>query len=136
MARGRPFEVGNKFGRGRPRGSRNKTTLAAKELLESYAEPIMRKVLHGALQGDPRMLQICMDRLIPVRRELPLKMSKLPLGTADDLSQASEMITQKVIAGQLTPSQGHGLAELIERHRKVIETKDLEQRVRQLEERR
>jgi len=82
------------------------------------------------------MLQICMDRLIPVRRELPLKMSKLPLGTADDLSQASEMITQKVIAGQLTPSQGHGLAELIERHRKVIETKDLEQRVRQLEERR
>ena len=52
--RGRPFEAGNKFGKGRPRGSRNKTTIAAQELLNSYSEPILRKALvDGATGGGP-----------------------------------------------------------------------------------
>jgi len=50
--RGRPFEPGNKLGRGRPRGSRNKTTLVAGELLHSYALALMRKAIALALQGD------------------------------------------------------------------------------------
>ena len=31
--RGRPFQPGNKFGRGRPRGSRNKKTILIEEFL-------------------------------------------------------------------------------------------------------
>ena len=130
--RGKPFEPGNKLGRGRPRGRRNKTTLA-QQLLDSHAESLVRKCLVSALQGDSKAMQLCMDRVIPARRELPVKIGKLSLGTAAELSQASELVTQKVAAGQVTPSQGHAIAELIERRRKVLETEDLERRLQALE---
>ena len=43
MKRGRPFEPGNHFGRGRPKGSRNKRSLVANELLIEHGEAIVRK---------------------------------------------------------------------------------------------
>jgi hypothetical protein len=80
-------------------------------------------------------MQLCLERILPARRELPLKIGKLPLGTAAELSRASEAITQKVATGQLTPSQGQAMAELIERRRKVIETENIDRRLQALEER-
>src|SRR5215831_10610324 len=38
--RGRPFAPGNTMGRGRPKGSLNKTTLLVKEILGEHAEEI------------------------------------------------------------------------------------------------
>jgi hypothetical protein len=133
--KGKPFEPGNKLGRGRPRGSRNKTTLAARTLMESYAEPVVRRCLKGALEGDQKLIQICMDRLVPVFRELPVRIGKLPLNNLGEVSRASATVIQKVAAGQLTPSQGNLVAQIIEQHRKVLETEELEKRLRALEER-
>ena len=76
-----------------------------------------------------------MDRILPVRRELPVKIGKLPMGTAAELSKSSELITQKVAAGQLTLSEGQAVTELIERRRKVLETEELERRLQALEQR-
>jgi hypothetical protein len=64
--RGRPFENGNP---GRPRGSRNKATVAAESLLEGEAERLTRKAVERALEGDVAALKLCMDRLLPPRRE-------------------------------------------------------------------
>jgi hypothetical protein len=105
----------------------------AQELLDSHAESLVRKCLMSAFKGDSKAMQLCLDRVLPARRELPVKLGKLPLGTAAELSQASELVTQKVAAGQLTPSQGHAIAELIERRRKVLETEDLDRRLQALE---
>ena len=132
-ARGRPFEPGNKFGRGRPRGSRNKTTMLAQELLSSHAVPIVRKVILMALQGDMKAMQLCMDRTLPVLRELPIKLGALPMRTLADLSKTSEKVCKKVAAGQLTTAQGHAVFELIEHHRRVIETTELEKGMSLLE---
>ena len=43
--RGRPFEAGNKFGRGRPLGSRNKKTRLIEELLDENSESLLHKAL-------------------------------------------------------------------------------------------
>jgi hypothetical protein len=131
--RGKPFEPGNKLGRGRPRGSRNKTTLMAQALLDSHADRLVRKCVVSALQGDSQALRLCFDRILPARRELPVKIGKLSLGTAADLSKASELITQKVAEGRITPGQGHAVAELLEQRRKIIETEDLDRRLQALE---
>jgi hypothetical protein len=131
--KGKPFEPGNKLGHGRPRGSRNKTTQLAQDLLNSYAEPIIRKCMASALQGDSKALQLCVDRILPARRELPIKIGKLSLGTAAELSKASELVTQKVAEGRLTPGQGQAFAEMLEHRRKIIETDDLERRLQALE---
>jgi hypothetical protein len=109
--------------------------MMAQELLDSHAESLVRKCLVSALKGDIKALQLCLDRILPARRELPVKIGKLSLGTATDLAKASARVTLKVAAGQLTPGQGQAFAELIERQRKVIETEDFDRRLQALEER-
>jgi len=134
-ARGRPFQPGNKFGRGRPRGIRNKTTRAAQELLNSHAEPVVRKALVMALQGEPAILRAVLDRILPVTREVPVKLGALPTATMADLSKASEAVLKKAVAGNLTLTEAKGVADLIEGRRKVIETEELAQRIQALESR-
>jgi len=53
--RGKPFPPGNAFGRGRPKGSRNKTTPAAQNLLEQHYEALMAKQLKAAHDATPRL---------------------------------------------------------------------------------
>jgi hypothetical protein len=131
--RGRPFVVGNKFGRGRPRGSRNKYSILAQELLSSRAEPIAAKVAAMALQGDPTAMRLAMERIVPVRRETTVNLGPLPIKTAADVSKALEKLLERVAAGKLTIAEAQGVGELLEKRRRAIETEDMDQRLRALE---
>ena len=86
-----------------------------------------------AMQGDASAMRLCIDRILPTRRELPVKIGKLPTRTAEDLVKASETVTQKVTAGELTLGQGQAFAEVFDRRREVILTHDIDQRVRAME---
>src|SRR5947207_14551846 len=98
------FQPGNTFGRGRPKGSRNKATIALQELLDGHGESITRKCALLALQGDPTSMRLCMERLIPPRKDHPVKF-KLPAATtAAEVDQAVDAVLQGVTAGQLTPA--------------------------------
>jgi len=57
--RGRPFEPG-RSGKpnGRPKGSRNKTTLVLEALLDGQSEAIIRKLLEKATDGDTIALRL------------------------------------------------------------------------------
>jgi hypothetical protein len=68
--RGRSFvkgESGNPAGR--PKGARNRTTLAAEALLDGQAEAITQKAIDLALDGDLVALRLCLERVLPTRRE-------------------------------------------------------------------
>lgn len=132
-ARGRPFQPGNRFGRGRPAGSRNKTTRAAQELLDNHAENLVRKCLVDALQGDKQALRLCLERLLPPCRERPMRMQALPLTTVEELSRAWEKVWKKMARGQFTPSEAQTMASMLEGRRRAIETEELERRLRRLE---
>ena len=54
---------------GRPKGALNKTTLAARALLDREAEQITRKCVELAKAGDTTALRLCLERLLPPRRE-------------------------------------------------------------------
>ena len=69
--RGKPFGVGNTMGKGRPKGSLNKTTVALRELFSRDALAIGEKVLTMAKEGDPMALRVVMDRIFPARRGAP-----------------------------------------------------------------
>ena len=70
---GRPFAPGTSGNpRGRPSGSRHKTTLAMEELLDGEAEKLTRKAIDLALAGDMVALRLCLDRTIPPRRDRPV----------------------------------------------------------------
>jgi hypothetical protein len=134
MPKGRPFQPGNKLGRGRPKGSRNRKALLAEELLDSHVEAIMNQALALAEEGDAQVLRILLGHILPRRRELPLKTGPLPMGSAAELSQASEKLIHKVTSGQVGLSDAKGIAELMELRRHILETENLEKRVRAIEQ--
>jgi hypothetical protein len=133
MKRGRPFEPGNKFGRGRPRGSRNKKTLIAQQLVDEHAESIVRKAMVKALQGDSGMLQALLAYILPRPKDAPLKTGMLRTSTAQELSQSMEVILKKLSEGELTPSQAKELVDILEARRRMLEAEDIEARLCRLE---
>jgi hypothetical protein len=115
--RGRPFQQGNSFGMGPPRGSRNKTTAQARQLLDKYAEPVMRTAIAEALKGNTTMIRLVLERVLPSRREAPVTLGTLPTATAEEVSKVSEAVLRKVASGKLTIPEGVGNAPTNHRNR-------------------
>jgi len=130
---GRPFERGNKMGRGRPKGSRNKLTQQAREIFETHAASVMRKGVSVALQGDTRLLTTFVNRLLGPQT-FPKKFGKLPMRTTGDLMDTFDLVAKQLGAGEITLSEAQELLSIIEQRRKLIETHDMERRLQNVEE--
>jgi len=132
--RGRPFAPSNKFGRGRPKGSGNKTKCAGQHLLDEYAEHLVRKCIALAMQGDRSAMRICMERISPARRDACIQMNLPSIQTAKDLDQAAEKVTQAIRRGDITPAEGGTMMHILESRSRVIERVEWENRLEKLEE--
>jgi hypothetical protein len=133
--RGRPFQTGNKYGRGRPRGSRNKVALVCQDTLDSHAETLTKRCLYMVFQGNPTAMRLCMERLMPARRQRMLQFKMPPVKTIADVAMALESVVSGVGQGQFTASEGQAIAGMLEGRRRMIETVELDLRVRALEDR-
>ena len=120
--------------KGRPQGSRNRVTIAAQALLDGQAEKITQKAIDKALEGDGMALRLCLERLLPVRKDRPISLELKKLEKVEDASKALGTITKAVAQGEITPLEGQSMANIIEAHRRAIETMDLERRLTELEE--
>jgi hypothetical protein len=118
---------------GRPPGSRNKTTLLMEELLEGESEQLTRKVIKLALAGDPTALRLCLDRLLPARKDRPIQLSLQPIKGVPQVSSAMSTVVEAIGEGRITPSEGEILANILDMQNNVLTTGDLERRVEQLE---
>jgi len=132
--RGRPFEPSNKFGRGRPKGSRHKTKCPGQHLLDEYAEHLVRKCIALAMQGDRSAMRICMERVSPARRDACIQMNLPSIQTAKDLDQAAEKVTQAIRRGDITPGEAGTMMHILESRSRVIERVEWENRLEKLEE--
>jgi Family of unknown function (DUF5681) len=118
---------------GRPRGSRNKTTIAMEELLDGEADAIVRKAVEQAKSGDPVALRLCLERIIPPRRERPINFELPSIQAPADALNATAALIAAVGAGDVTPSEAAELAKLIEGFMKSLEATDLADRIAKLE---
>ena len=134
MIRGRPFEPGNKLGRGRPRGSQNKRNTRGQQLLDQYSETIMQKALAEAIKGDVSLLRTFLSFLLRRPGDRPIQTGPLPMGSLEELAKSSEKVLQKVASGKLSPGEARNLNDLMEDRRRVLESEELEKRVRALEQ--
>jgi Family of unknown function (DUF5681) len=75
----KPGQSGNPAGR--PKGARNATTLAVEALLDGEGEALTRKAIDLAKKGDMQALKLCMDRIVPPRRDRPLAFALPPIGS-------------------------------------------------------
>lgn len=134
--RGRPFQPGRSGNpSGKPRGARHKITLAAEALLDGEAEALTRRAIELALGGDTTALRLCLDRIIPPRRDRPVRLGMPPLVSAADAAIALSSIASAVTEGDVTPTEGAVISELVSVFVKAIEVADLEKRLVALEER-
>ena len=53
---------------GRPKGTVNKYTALARELMSDKSPEIVEKVISKALEGDVHCLKMCLDRILPVHK--------------------------------------------------------------------
>jgi hypothetical protein len=118
---------------GRPKGSLNKATLASQALLEGEAEALTRKVVELAKNGNPMALRLCLERLLPPRKDRPITFDLPSLEGLEDLPQALKAILEAVARGEITPGDGQTLTAMLEAYRKGLETTDHEARITELE---
>jgi hypothetical protein len=118
--RGRPFVKGQSGNpRGKPKGLRNRATLAAEALLDGEAEALTRKAIDMGLAGDPVALR-CIERIIPIRKERPLSFALPPLASAEDTAKAINGVLGALAQGLVTLGEAGEAIELIERCRQII----------------
>lgn len=132
--RGVPFKPGQSGNpSGKPKGARNKTTLAMEVILEGQAEKLTQKLLTLAEAGDMAAMRICMDRLYPARRDRAVTFDLPPIETAADLTKATRAIMEAVSTGELTPMEADSVSRAVEAHVKAIEVTELMRRIEALE---
>lgn len=132
--RGRPFQPGNRLGRGRPAGSRNRATLVLDALAEGEAEMLLRTVLEQAKAGDTRAAEMVLARVWPVRRGRPATLSLPPIRAVSDVVAALGAVADAMAVGKVTPEEASAVAGVLEVHRRAVETVDLEKRLHRLEQ--
>jgi hypothetical protein len=127
----KPGQSGNP--KGRPKGSRNRVSVACDELLDGEAEKLTRKAIEMALAGDITAMRLCLERICPPRKDRPIILDLPKLETAADSPQAMSVIVAAVAEGEITPNEAQALAAMVETFRRTLETAELVGRVAALE---
>jgi hypothetical protein len=134
--RGRPCPKGCSGNpRGRPKGARNAATRLVEQLLDGEAEALMRKLIEKAKHGDTAALRLCIDRIMPPRRERPVNVKLPPLVSVDDASSAVAAIAAAVANGELGTTEAADLVKIVEGFVRAAEATDLQSRLLALEAR-
>jgi hypothetical protein len=129
-----PFEKGQSGNPGgRPPGARNKATIMAEALLQGEAEELTRLAIDRAKAGDMAALRLCLDRVAPPSKHRTIVFELPPLASAADAASALAAITAAVAAGELTPSEAGELFKLVDGFARMLEARNFEQRVADLE---
>jgi hypothetical protein len=133
-ARGRPFEPGQSGNpSGRPKGARNRATLAVEALLDDEAEALTRKVIELALAGNMSAIRLCFERLLPPRHDRGVVFDLPKIESATDAVAASGAVLESCAAGTLTPGEAAEVMRLIETHLRAIELRQIETGIAALE---
>jgi len=126
--RGRPFVNGNP---GRKPGSRNRASVVVAALVEGEAGELAQTALRLAKAGDVVMLKFFLGPLLP--RERLIKFELPTMESADDAVEALGSVLRAVSEGEITPSEGAAVAELINSYARAIDLADVVKRLDVLE---
>ena len=124
------FTSGNS---GRPKGARNKKTLAIESLLEGQAETLTQTAISKALEGDGLALRLCIERIAPAPKDKSVSFRLPNMKDAMDAPQAASSALAAVSEGELTPIEGTRVMELIDSYRRTLELTEIEERLQVFE---
>jgi hypothetical protein len=119
---------------GRPRGARNKATLMLEQLLDDEAEAISRAAIEKAKAGDPTAMRVCMDRLLPKRRERTVEFALPPLASVADACAAVGAVAAALAEGEITPGEAANVMKVIDGYAQTLGLALMDERISRLEQ--
>jgi hypothetical protein len=127
----KPGKSGNPAGK--PKGSRNTATRAMEALLNGEAEELTRKAIELAKGGDRAALRLCLDRILPPRKDRPVSFVLPAVTGTNDAAAAMSSILAAVSSGDVTPGEAAEVAKLIDSYVRAVEATELNDRITRLE---
>lgn len=86
-----------------------------------------------ALEGDTVALRLCLERLVPPRKDVPITFDLPAITNAGDVVTASAAVLGAVSSGEVTPDEAGRVMTLLTAHRNIVEMGELERRIAALE---
>jgi len=133
--RGRPFvkgRSGNPFGR--PKGAKNKATLAAQALIDADAGELTSRYLEIAKSGDPQALRWLLERVIPPKRANTFCVDLPKVETIEDLPGLYFAIVEAIRSGEHSREEIDVLLKAAGNIQRGLQVPDTEGRLKKLEE--
>lgn len=135
MTNKQPEQIPNPNKAGRPKGSRNRRTIAREALQQAYPDGELgfwQAVAQQAADGDLQAAAMIADRLYPKLKPTsePVALSEPLDGSPGDVARA---IMRMAGAGELTTDQAKELLSALADVCKIVEVTELEQRIEKLE---
>lgn len=118
---------------GRPKGVKDRR-VALREKLLPHADQLIEMVTTFAKSGDMQAMKIVMDRIMPPLKEEPIQITIPKIESAEDCTKAQAAVVNAVASGEMLPSEGQVMANLIDAQRRAYETHDLAKRMEAIEE--
>ena len=118
---------------GRKAGSRHKCTLAALAMLDGESERLTRVAIDKALEGDMLALRMCLDRLLPIKKDHPIGVALPKIATLQDLPGFTSSLLGAVSDGLIGCSEAEKLSKIASIHKEVMVAVGFEQRIIDLE---
>jgi hypothetical protein len=102
-------------------------------LLEEGAEQLINKAMSMALAGDTAAMRLCLERILPVRKDRSVHLDLPPIGSAKEISGAMSTILKAIGEGQITPGEGEMIANILATQTNVFVAEELERRLEKVE---
>ena len=106
----------------------------SRRLLEGEGEALTRKAIELAKAGDMAGAASLPGSACPPRKDSPVAFDLPEMKTLNDAVPAMGALVKAVGQGDLTPTEAGELTKMVQAFAKIIETAELEERVRKLEE--
>jgi Family of unknown function (DUF5681) len=99
--------------KGRPCGSRNKATLAARAPMEGDLETITQALVDKAKAGEAWAVKLLMYKLVPNCRDLPVSFKSPKMASPGDLKEVMANVLMDTAKGRLTPSEALAVSQVV-----------------------
>lgn len=120
---------------GRRKGTQNKVSRKVVQRIAERGDELLDVLVAKALDGDMAAMKLCIERLCPPQKEHPLPALTLPeMEGAEDLPRATAALLKAAASGGVTPSALAAMSAAVKAHVEAVQTADLAERIRKLEE--
>lgn len=120
--------------RGKAKGTKNRATLAAEQLLQGELESICRRLIQEATSGNMQAIKMILDRVLPPKRNSYISFKLPDLDDSSGFLHAIDSVMKAVSQGNLSVEDAEALTKMIDIYIRAKEAYEYEERLSKIEQ--